>query len=108
MKKVWCWRCNRWVHGLSNDDHDVIYALYRECTIEIKQREYPAESKQQMIQQGYTRLFKAFEALTGDSGIAPEEIIKHKASKFGPPCIRCSKNLRTPIANKCFECGQVK
>jgi hypothetical protein len=43
--------------------------------------------------------------LTGVSGPDSEEILRHRLSRFGPPCQKCGKELRSPRANKCLECG---
>jgi hypothetical protein len=43
--------------------------------------------------------------LTGVSGLDSEEILRHRLSRLGPPCQKCGKELRSPRAKKCLECG---
>ena len=43
--------------------------------------------------------------LTGVSGPGSEEILRHRLSRLGPPCPQCGKELRSPRARKCLECG---
>jgi tRNA(Ile2) C34 agmatinyltransferase TiaS len=42
---------------------------------------------------------------TGVSDVEPEEILRHRLSRLGPPCARCGEELRSPQARKCLECG---
>ena len=43
--------------------------------------------------------------LTGVSDLDPQEILRHRLSRLGPPCQKCGKELRSPLAKKCLECG---
>jgi hypothetical protein len=43
--------------------------------------------------------------LTGFSGLDCEEILRHRLARLGPPCQKCGKELRSPRAQKCLECG---
>jgi hypothetical protein len=52
-------------------------------------------------------MLDAYHRLTGMREENPNAIRHHRISIYGPPCPRCGKVLRTPIAFKCFECGLV-
>lgn len=43
--------------------------------------------------------------ITGVSDVDPQEILRHRLSRLGPPCGKCGKELRSPQAKKCLECG---
>jgi hypothetical protein len=44
--------------------------------------------------------------ITGLSSDVPQDVLKHRLSLLGPPCEKCGKELRTPLARKCVECGE--
>jgi hypothetical protein len=46
-----------------------------------------------------------YSALTGISNADHREILRHRLSRLGPPCARCGKELRSPRAKECLECG---
>jgi hypothetical protein len=48
-----------------------------------------------------------YNRITGFAETNWNAVWHHRISIYGPPCLRCGKVLRTPIAFKCFECGYV-
>ena len=46
-----------------------------------------------------------YRKITGLSNEVPQDVLKHRLSEVGPPCEKCGKELRTPLARKCVECG---
>jgi hypothetical protein len=56
----------------------------------------------------YGEVAARYRELTGLSDLAPREILRHRLSLVGPPCENCGKELRTPQARKCVECGHVR
>jgi hypothetical protein len=46
-----------------------------------------------------------YRKITGLSSEVPQDVLKHRLSLIGPPCNSCGKELRTPQAKKCVECG---
>lgn len=56
----------------------------------------------------YGEVVARYRELTGVSDVAPREILRHRLSLVGPPCENCGKELRTPLAKKCVECGHVR
>lgn len=104
MKRVWCWRCKAWVQALDESEYRPIDELFRKNTEAAKD----ARSRGQTIEEArrhYSPVIAAYEKLSGQAGVEPEEILKHRVGNFGPPCQACGKNLRTSRARKCFECG---
>jgi len=53
----------------------------------------------------YAALIAIHRGITGISGVDPEEILRHRLSRVGAQCANCGKELRTPNARKCLECG---
>jgi hypothetical protein len=43
--------------------------------------------------------------LTGALALDPQDVLRHRLSRLGPPCAKCGKELRSPLAKKCLECG---
>jgi hypothetical protein len=56
----------------------------------------------------YGKVAARYREITGVSDVPPREILRHRLSLVGPPCENCGKELRTPQARKCVECGQVR
>ena len=107
MKNAYCWRCKQVVPVLNEEDFTKIATLFDEAwqkanQLRLRNREL---SLKQIEQEAYAPVIEAYKQLTGATGISPYEIIKHRALYYGAPCSVCGKNLRTPLASKCFECG---
>jgi hypothetical protein len=49
-----------------------------------------------------------YRTITGLSSEVPQDVLKHRLSLVGPPCEKCGKELRTPLAKKCVECGHLR
>jgi hypothetical protein len=47
-------------------------------------------------------------AMTEVSDVDSREILRHRLMLVGPPCAKCGKELRTPLARKCVECGHIR
>lgn len=56
----------------------------------------------------YDGVVARYREITGASDISGQEILHHRLSLLGPPCENCGKELRTPLAKKCVECGHVR
>jgi hypothetical protein len=50
-------------------------------------------------------LLRRYRALTGFFETNLDALWHHRLSLFGPPCARCGKPLRTPVAKHCAACG---
>ncbi|HWB18873.1 MAG TPA: hypothetical protein VG711_01115 [Phycisphaerales bacterium] len=103
MEKVWCWRCKQWVGAMDEQEYQSLRSLYHECVFRGSQAAPKNDDDHRMM---FEPMVTAYERLTGTMHIDPDEILKHRMEQFGPPCQACGKNLRTPVARTCFECGQ--
>ena len=92
---------------LDEQEFAAIQDAYQASTHEVKRerahQDRPLnEGDEQKLWSGVAARY--FE-LTGASDIDPEEILRHRLSRVGPPCRKCGKELRSPQAKKCLECG---
>ena len=110
MKVLWCWRCKLEVPMLDEAEFAEIEPLYRDGLSHVKQYREQTGATLAEVPQAIRRLapvLEAYERLTGFREENPNAIWHHRISIYGPPCRRCGKVLRTPVARKCFECGLV-
>jgi hypothetical protein len=56
----------------------------------------------------YRDVAEQYYKMTGISDVSPREILRHRLSLIGPPCENCGKELRSPRARKCVECGHIR
>jgi hypothetical protein len=56
----------------------------------------------------YREVAARYREITGVSDVPPREILRHRLSLVGSPCENCGKELRTPLAKKCVECGHIR
>jgi len=70
---------------------------------EIVWSKYQAASEDH--RDGRAAALAEYERLTGFKETNFNALFDHRISDHGPPCPRCGKVLRTPLAFKCFECG---
>jgi hypothetical protein len=74
--------------------------------IKSERRHLPEADQPEFIQQQYRPAIDAYRRITGWTGpINPDHLWHHRISKFGPPCLKCGKPLRTPQAVHCAACG---
>jgi hypothetical protein len=103
MKAQWCWRCKMNVPMLDDEEFEQIRRVAEET----------AEQNSGTLPAGASKLWRAkamldrYNRLTGFGETNINAVWHHRTSIYGPPCPRCGKVLRTPIAYKCFECGFV-
>lgn len=50
-------------------------------------------------------MLEMYRLLTGFEETNPNAVYHHSTAQYGPPCPRCCKPLRTPLARYCPQCG---
>jgi len=110
MRFAWCWRCKATVPMLDEEEYKSIQDAYRAGTHEVQRvRTFEnrplRESDQEVLYGGVAARYRE---ITGVSDVPYQEIMKHRLSLLGPPCEKCGKELRTPLAKKCVECGHIR
>jgi len=102
MQTRWCWRCRAEVPMMHDSEWIDTYPLFIAALKADKLRTDPEEvlHKYQTLSEAMATLFGSF---TSDPRVPFWH--KHLLSSLGPPCSRCNKVLRTPLASKCFECS---
>jgi uncharacterized glyoxalase superfamily protein PhnB len=91
MKILWCWRCKTDIPMLDNKEWESVWGVFEAAEGKHQDRRPAALAE--------------YERLTGFKETNFNAIFHHRVSCHGPPCPRCGKVLRTPVAYKCFECG---
>lgn len=107
-RRVYCWRCDRFVRALGEWEYmvyDAQFAATKRALNEAADRGEIDESRRNEIMQS---LEEKCRRLSGEEGIEPFHLYKHRAILYGPRCRRCGRNLRTPRARRCMACGQEK
>lgn len=108
MKIMWCWRCQRDVPMLNEDEYRLIDDCYCKCMQSVKDyRERHNVTLAEMDIDGhYQPLRDLYAEITGDESVYHhEEIRHHRISSYGDPCPNCGKPFRTPQAKLCAVCG---
>ena len=88
MKTQWCWRCKAEVPMLDEDEF-----------ARVTSHASKADRGKALLDE--------YNEITGFGETNWNVVWHHRISIYGPPCLRCGKVLRTPVASKCFECGLV-
>jgi hypothetical protein len=91
MKVLWCWRCKMGIPMLDGNEWELVWHAYRAATNHTRDSRPAALAE--------------YERLTGFKESNFNALFHHRISHHGPPCPRCVRVLRTPVAFKCFECG---
>ncbi|HZO74901.1 MAG TPA: hypothetical protein VFB60_22025 [Ktedonobacteraceae bacterium] len=118
MKIMWCWRRERDVPMLDDDEFRAIYALYEECSAHaqkqareqlnlLKEKRRTFDELRLTLHEFFEPVRKEYERMTGMVDCHHNAIMHHRISIYGPPCNRCGKPLRTSRAHFCTACGQV-
>ena len=53
----------------------------------------------------HKKLLDYYNTLTGENETEPNAIMHHRITYYGPPCEKCGKPYRTPLASSCTSCG---
>lgn len=107
MRYCFCWRCQREMPMLDEEEYAEIRRLIQEVV--RKMRETPGIRKGNGEGYSMRELFKPvrdeYERMTGWRDMHQNVIMHHRLELLGPDCPKCSKPLRTPEARCCVECG---
>lgn len=55
-------------------------------------------------EQMFAPFLREYERITGFHETNPNAVFHHVLSKYGPPCVKCKRPLRTPKARQCGAC----
>ena len=97
MKILWCWRCKMEVEMLDEEEFAIAAELYHKAFTDIKFR------KGREVR--FRPLLDYYEKVTGFREKEPNAIMHHRIAQYGPPCEKCGKPYRTPVAKFCAACG---
>lgn len=92
MKMLWCWRCRKEMPMLDDEGYGRVFALVQ------------AGAERRIRESLFGPVLDEYERITGYRETNPNAIFHHKLSKFGPPCSKCGKPLRTQRAKLCGSC----
>jgi hypothetical protein len=104
-RRVYCWRCSRFVRALSEGEYMSYDAQFWATKRELKEALDRGELDETRMKTILRPLEEECRRLSGEEGIEPSHLYKHRAILYGPPCRRCGRNLRTPQARRCMACG---
>lgn len=93
---------------LDEQEYAHFFALYEKCHAPLGQYlvTHDGHPPEASVEEEFFRpMLDEFERLTGRRDLHPKQIIQHRLADYGPPCRNCGKPLRSPKAQKCFECG---
>ncbi len=98
MQKLWCWRCKMEVTMLDDEEYFRAVEIYRR-NLDILDK--PTQEKEKELLDYYNNL-------TGGNETDPNVIMHHRIAQYGPPCKKCGKPYRTPLASSCESCGNIR
>lgn len=91
-RRVYCWRCGRFVRALSEWQ----YACYEGEFVAAKRSINEALDRGELDEARKRELLRPLEAacqqLSGEEGLEPSHLFKHRARLYGPPCRGCDRN----------------
>ena len=94
---------------LDEQEYEAISSGIRSGVLSVKHRLRTEDRQMKKSDEAelYHEVAARYSEMIGVSDVEPREILGHRLSLVGPPCENCGKELRTPRAKKCFECGHV-
>jgi hypothetical protein len=96
MKTMFCWRCQRDMPMLDEEEFREIDALHYQGS---RRPGLPVEERFRPLLQRYLEM-------TGFEKTNPLAVLHHRISLYGQTCENCGKPLRTSEATFCAECGK--
>ena len=91
---------------LDEQEYAEIASLFRAGTQSVKKyrNETGASLKTVPVVEHFAPMLNRYEVMTGYTETNPNAVMHHRLSLYGPPCSRCRKPLRTPMAKICGSC----
>jgi hypothetical protein len=103
MQRVYCWRCKKEVAAFDQAEYAELTSIYSHAKDRALEIGLEASSRER-----HASFLNWYARVTGQTEIDAQQlgdVLKHRLWTFGPRCLKCGRNLRTPQARKCFECG---
>lgn len=97
MKKQWCWRCQKVVPMLEEEEYQMALRINSKASINVKS-----------IQDRFEPLVNYYHQVTGYKEENPNAILHHALHLYGSPCEQCGKPYRISEAAFCAACGYRK
>ena len=94
MKVVYCWRCQMEIPMLDEAEYAKAAQLYRNAFHSGGTTEHRMQP-----------LLDYYKDVTGVDETVPNAVMHHRISIYSPPCEKCGKPYRTPLASFCAACG---
>lgn len=106
-KTLYCWRCERDVSMLDEQEWAVIEPQLSEVISKIQRyRQKNEVLLSETLRQDFGReVLMRYRELTGFKESDVQALWHHRSSLYGPPCASCGKPLRSAKASFCAACG---
>jgi hypothetical protein len=110
MKMLWCWRCQQEMPMLEPAEALLVQkAKVMGMRVVEEEARHRGRLLLPMQVDGVARLrqpmLEMYRLLTGFVETNPNAVLHHEVAQYGPPCPRCTKPLRTPMARFCAACS---
>lgn len=109
MKTVYCWKCKDFVPMPEEFEYARYRKVHKECLESIKRyrEEHQVSLEETPLEELREPAYSLYEQITGyrPKQKSFDHLWSHSVKAFGPECKSCGKNLRTPKAKHCAECG---
>jgi hypothetical protein len=91
---------------LDEQEYAEIRLLFQAGMQSVKEyrNETGAPLKSVPLAERFAPMLSRHEAMTGYAETNANAVMHHRLSLYGPPCSRCGKPLRTPMAKICGSC----
>lgn len=85
---------------LDEDEYAEAFRLYRGSFEDLKNG--------MSFKERHRPLFDYYKKVTGWDETVANAIMHHRIAQYGPPCEKCGKPYRTPLASFCAACGNLR
>ncbi len=85
---------------LDEEEYAIAHRLYGES--------FPKRANGMSIEESFKPLLDYYKEVTGEEETEPNAVMHHRVAQYGPPCEKCGKPYRTPLASFCAACGNVR